>query len=318
MIKKRVNAKFIGNAILNSPVEYALQILGDKSTLLILKSIWLGKRKFEDFISGTGVSRGTLSSRLKFLLDHGIIYKDIYQSGPRRYEYKLSEKGLDTYPIASYLWQWNNQWTENSDIPDELIHTLCGNYLNLSTICQHCNGIIKINDVRFEINKNLKFSKLPTFKTRRSENPSNNITANIFQIEDLLGDRWTGLVYAGLLYGLRRFDEFNDALEISTNILANRLKKFLDAGVIEKKIYQHKPARYEYRLTKKGRSGYLTAIHLHFWANKWMLNSKNNPISLIHEPCGKDLSIKTICTSCYEIVEPSKVSVPITNAATAV
>ena len=56
-------------------------------------------------------------------------------------------------------------------------------------------------------------------------------------------------------YGLRRFDEFNEALEISTNILANRLKKFLDAGVIEKRIYQHKPARYEYRLTKKGRSG---------------------------------------------------------------
>ena len=58
MIKKRVNAKFIGNAILNSPVEYALQILGDKSTLLILKSIWLGKRKFEDFISGTGKYAG--------------------------------------------------------------------------------------------------------------------------------------------------------------------------------------------------------------------------------------------------------------------
>ena len=47
MVKKRLNAKFIGNAILNSPVEYALQILGDKSTLLILKSIWLGKRKFK-------------------------------------------------------------------------------------------------------------------------------------------------------------------------------------------------------------------------------------------------------------------------------
>ena len=68
----------------------------------------------------------------------------------------------------------------------------------------------------------------------------------IFRIEDLLGDRWTGLVYSGLLYGLKRFDQFNDAFEISTNILADRLKKFLDSGVIEKKIYQHKPARYEY------------------------------------------------------------------------
>ena len=318
MIKIKQNAKFIGKAILNSPVEYALQILGDKCTLLILKSIWLGKRKFEDFISDIAVSRGTLSSRLKFLLDHGIIYKDIYQSGPRRYEYKLSEKGLDTYPIASYLWQWNTQWAENSEIPDELIHTSCGNYLNLSTNCSHCNTGIKINDVQFDIKENLKFSKLHTFKTRRSENLSNNINSNIFQIEDLLGDRWTGLVYAGLLYGLRRFDEFNDALEISTNILANRLKKFLDAGLIEKDLYQHKPARYEYRLTKKGRSGYLTAIHLHFWANKWMLNKKNNPISLVHGPCGKELLIKTVCTACSEVVEPSKVSVPSLDEASVV
>ena len=110
------------------------------------------------------------------------------------------------------------------------------------------------------------------------------------------------------MYGLKRFDEFNEALEISTNILADRLKKFLESGVIQKDLYQHKPARYEYRLTKKGRTGYLAAIHLHFWAHQWMLNAKNTPISLIHEPCGKPLTIKTICLACNEEVDPSKVS----------
>ena len=111
------------------------------------------------------------------------------------------------------------------------------------------------------------------------------------------------------MYGLKRFDQFNDALQISTNILADRLKKFLDSGVIEKKIYQHKPARYEYHLTKKGRTGYLTAIHLHFWANEWMLNASNNPITLMHVPCNKLLEIKTLCNSCNEVVDPSKVSI---------
>lgn len=305
--KKLISPKEIGKAILNSPVEFALQILGDRCTLLILKNIWLGQRKFEDFISEIGVSRGTLSSRLKFLVDHGVVYKDIYQSAPRRYEYKLTDKGLGTYPIASYLWQWNNEWTENSDVPDELIHTTCGNYLELTTNCSHCNIPVSIQDVRFDVNKNLIFPKLPSFKTRRSETMTEDNL--IFRIEDLLGDRWTGLVYSGLLYGLKRFDQFNDAFEISTNILADRLRKFLDSGVIEKKIYQHKPARYEYHLTKKGRTGYLAAIHLHFWANKWMLNASNNPISLMHVPCNKPLEIETICNSCNEVVDPSKVSI---------
>tara|TARA_B000000475_G_C15989969_1_gene444661 strand:- start:31 stop:996 length:966 start_codon:yes stop_codon:yes gene_type:complete len=304
----KLSPKQIGRAILSSPVEFALQILGDKCTLLILKNIWLGKRKFEDFMMETSVSRGTLSSRLKFLVDHGIVYKDIYQSAPRRYEYKLTDKGLGTYPIASYLWQWNNEWTENSDVPSELIHSSCGNYLHLSTVCGHCNTGINIADISFHIKENHKFSKLPIFKTRRSENNVVNSSSSIFRIEDLLGDRWTGLVYAGLLYGLKRFDEFNEALEISTNILADRLKKFLESGVIQKNLYQHKPARYEYRLTKKGRTGYLAAIHLHFWAHQWMLNAKNAPISLIHEPCGKPLTIKTICLACNEEVDPSKVS----------
>ena len=305
--KKLISPKEIGKAILNSPVEFALQILGDRCTLLILKNIWLGQRKFEDFINEIGVSRGTLSSRLKFLVDHGVVYKDIYQSAPRRYEYKLTDKGLGTYPIASYLWQWNNEWTENSDVPDELIHTTCGNYLELSTNCSHCNIPVSIKDVRFDVNKTLIFSKPPSFKTRRSETMTEDNL--IFRIEDLLGDRCTGLVYSGLLYGLNRFDQFNDALEISTNILADRLKKFLDSGVIEKKIYQHKPARYEYHLTKKGRTGYLAAIHLHFWANKWMLNASNNPISLMHVPCNEPLEIETLCNSCNEVVDPSKVSI---------
>lgn len=304
-----MNPKNIGKAILNSPVEFALQILGDKCTLLILKNIWIGNRRFEDFILEIGVSRGTLSSRLKFLVDHKVIYKDIYQTAPKRFEYKLTDKGLGTYPIASYLWQWNNQWTENSEIPSELIHTSCNNYLNLSTSCKHCNLDINISDIKFQINNNKKVVKLPVFKSRRSETNNSSYSDGVFQIEDLLGDRWTGLVYAGLLYGLKRFDEFNEAFEISTNILSDRLKKFLEAGVIKKEIYQQRPARYEYRLTKKGRSGYLTAIHLHFWAHKWMLDSYSSTISLVHVPCGKPLKIKTVCSSCNEELDPAKVSI---------
>ena len=307
-IKSSINPKLIGRAILKSPVELALQILGDRCTLLILKEIWLGKRRFEHFRASSGVSRGTLSSRLKFLVDHGVIYKDLYNTSPKRYEYKLTDKGIATYPIAIYFWQWEMEYAEDFKVP-ELFHLDCGNYLDISTNCSHCNEEISLNNVRYEIVSKNDPIKYPIFKPRRSEANNDLKNTNSYMLIELVGNRWTGLVYAGLLYGLKRFDEFHNALGIATNILSDRLKKLLDAGIIRKKVYQRKPSRYEYLLTEKGRIGYLMTIHLFFWANKWMLFGSENPVHLFHENCGNAIkSVHINCKDCNKVINPSKVS----------
>lgn len=70
---------------------------------------------------------------------------------------------------------------------------------------------------------------------------------------DTLGDKWTLLVVRDLVLGKRRYQEFMASPErIASNILANRLKKLEAAGLISRRVYQQKPARYEYGLTKKG------------------------------------------------------------------
>ena len=70
---------------------------------------------------------------------------------------------------------------------------------------------------------------------------------------DLLGDKWTLLVIRDLLLGKKRFQEFLESPErIATNVLADRLKKIETAGLVIQQIYQQKPVRYEYVLTKKG------------------------------------------------------------------
>ncbi len=71
---------------------------------------------------------------------------------------------------------------------------------------------------------------------------------------DLIGDKWTLLLVRDLLLGKSRYNEFTDSAEsIPTNILADRLKRLLEAKVIERTAYQNNPIRYEYKLTPKGK-----------------------------------------------------------------
>ena len=83
-----------------------------------------------------------------------------------------------------------------------------------------------------------------TFK--RSSCPITNVL-------DLLGDKWTLLVIRDLVLGKRRYQEFLDSPEkMASNILAERLTRLMDAGLIRRHAYQRNPVRYEYRLTKRG------------------------------------------------------------------
>lgn len=71
---------------------------------------------------------------------------------------------------------------------------------------------------------------------------------------DIVGDKWTLLIVRDLFFGKRRYSEFADSMEsIPTNLLAERLKRLCENGLVEKVQYQERPARYEYILTEKGR-----------------------------------------------------------------
>lgn len=72
---------------------------------------------------------------------------------------------------------------------------------------------------------------------------------------DLLGDKWTLLIVRDLVLGKKQYQEFLSSPEgIATNILADRLRRLQEAGIIARQIYQHNPVRYEYILTNKGNS----------------------------------------------------------------
>jgi DNA-binding HxlR family transcriptional regulator len=91
------------------PVARAMSVIGDRWTLLIVRDCFLGKSRFEEFQKSLGVTRHLLSDRLRRLVEHGVLEKNLYQEKPPRYDYRLTAKGNDFAPALVGLKDWGKR-----------------------------------------------------------------------------------------------------------------------------------------------------------------------------------------------------------------
>lgn len=118
----------------------------------------------------------------------------------------------------------------------------------------------------------------------------------------VIGDKWTLLVLRDCFLGVRRFDEFERRLGITRHLLAGRLKKLVEHGVLTKVAYQQRPLREEYRLTEKGLDLHPAMLALVSWGDRHMAGERGAPVLHIHKGCGKVMSPVTVCSECGEAV----------------
>ena len=85
---------------------------------------------------------------------------------------------------------------------------------------------------------------------------------------ECVGEWWSILILRDAFQGLTRFDEFQDSLGIASNILSRRLTHLIDAGLLERRLYNERPPRYEYVLTAKGQDFFPVVIAMFAWGNK--------------------------------------------------
>ena len=85
---------------------------------------------------------------------------------------------------------------------------------------------------------------------------------------EVVGERWTLLIVRDVLLGLRRFDELQGSLGIARNVLADRLNRLVEEGILDRVLYSERPERYEYRLTEKGRELNIALTALRQWGDK--------------------------------------------------
>ena len=119
---------------------------------------------------------------------------------------------------------------------------------------------------------------------------------------ELIGERWTLLIVRDIFRRKRRFDEIQKNLGIARNVLANRLDRLVEQGILEKRPYQERPPRYEYLLTEKGIDLWPVLASLIKWGDKHEPGEHGPPATLRHKGCGGGISDHFICEDCGEHV----------------
>ena len=132
----------------NCSIEATLKTVGDRWTLLILKNIFRGFKRFETIQQDLGVARNLLSKRLQHLVENQVIERFLYQEKPDRYEYRLTDKGRALSPSLIALMQWGDQWCSIKEPPVKLIHDNCGSPLTHSVKCNTCKTDVGANEIR--------------------------------------------------------------------------------------------------------------------------------------------------------------------------
>jgi DNA-binding HxlR family transcriptional regulator len=134
----------------NCNIAAALEVVGEKWTFLVLREAFNGIRRFDDMQRRTGAPRQVLSSRLARLVAEGILRKVPYQeSGQRsRSEYRLTEKGIELYPMIAALLAWGDKYAAAPGGPAvELTHRDCGAPVFLQLACSHGHMLGSARDV---------------------------------------------------------------------------------------------------------------------------------------------------------------------------
>jgi DNA-binding HxlR family transcriptional regulator len=134
---------------LDCSVAKALEVIGERWSLLIVRAVMHGNRRFGEMQGSLGIARNVLSARLERLIEEDILERRAYQESPARYEYFLTQKGLDLWPALIALLHWGDRYSPSPDGPRRLIvHKECGGAVSERGICESCGKVLTARDAR--------------------------------------------------------------------------------------------------------------------------------------------------------------------------
>jgi DNA-binding HxlR family transcriptional regulator len=121
----------------------ALEIVGERWTLLIIRDAFHGLSHYDEFLRSLGLATNVLSSRLQKLVEHGVLERTSGRA------YRLTKKGRDLFPVLLTMMAWADRYEPGTEGPEVLIqHTSCEHAAGGALRCQHCGDALKLRDLR--------------------------------------------------------------------------------------------------------------------------------------------------------------------------
>ena len=289
-------------------VHRALNALGDRWSQLIIREAFFGTTQFGEFYTKCGMARSTLANRLRGLVKNGILEQRPLKDGMARQDYHLTPRGKGLFDSVMLAWGWGVKWGMVSPgMATALTHTSCNQAMIPDMQCEKCRARVTLGDCRYAEGPGAGHERVPVQRMHRKRNDAEGEIN--FEVVDITGDRWTALVISTQYFGIHRFDGIQAYLGIATNILTDRLRALESNGIVERRLYDLVPPRYEYWLTKKGIDTYQHSLSLMFWGDKWLGDPKGPPVVVKHKPCGHRLGSMVVCGACKEPLKLEAIAV---------
>ena len=125
-------------ADMDCSVAQCIEVVGDRWSMLILRDCFLGVTRFDEFQRRLGISRNILQQRLAKLVDAGVLNRVTYCEHPARYDYRLTERGQDLWPVMAAMRQWGDRYAAPNGPPVEIFHQGCQSATYLDFVCGCC------------------------------------------------------------------------------------------------------------------------------------------------------------------------------------
>jgi DNA-binding HxlR family transcriptional regulator len=127
-----------------------MNLVGEKWSLLAVREIAFGNRRFDAIARNTGAPRDRLTARLRALEAGGVIARRQYSEHPPRYEYVLTQAGKELRSVLTALRAWGDKWAIDAPPPSVFDHT-CGHELDPAVVCRHCGTEVDPGDLTLRV-----------------------------------------------------------------------------------------------------------------------------------------------------------------------
>jgi DNA-binding HxlR family transcriptional regulator len=283
-----------------------LGLLGDEWTLLVAQQALLGATRYTEFMARLPISNSVLTRRLATMTREGLLERHEYQSGPSRFEYRLTTRGWTLWPVLVSIWEWERRWVpEHVETLPAMYHRGCGAACSPVLTCRGCGAATNEKTLTAQWGPSGSWPRsIPVESTRRRTHTDRAPgQPDLFpQTMGILGNRWSFAILVASFAGTSRFTAFQEQLSAPPGSLTDRLQILTAFRVLE-------AGDGRYRLTEKGRAVLPILLTALDWAQRWYTTPEGPAVLLTHTACGAGFSAVLTCDGCGEPLRVSDIGV---------